>query len=84
MEKTNFEHDCEAHCAKCVSDGLDICNCPGHCKDEAEFSRCGICGQVYCSEEGQPCMRLCGECEARIDQNIDANNEIININLFKN
>lgn len=84
MEKTKFERDCEAHCAECLSQGMDICNCPGHFINEVEFSRCGICGIAYCSEEGQTDMHICGECEARVDQNVDANNEIINPNLFNN
>lgn len=84
MEKTKFEHDCEAHCAQCIKEGTDLCYCPGHCRDEVEFSRCGLCGRIYCSEDAEVCMHLCAVCEARIDQNVDANNEIIDINLFKN
>ena len=77
MEKTKFELDCEQYCSECMRESLDICNLPGHCKDEVELSRCGICGKVYCSEESLTEINLCGRCSSDICGNVDANNEII-------
>lgn len=77
MEKTKFELDCEQCCSDCMRESLDICNLPGHCKDEVELARCGICGKVYCSEESLTEINTCGRCSSDICGNVDANNEII-------
>ena len=77
MEKTKFELDCEQCCAQCMRDSLDICNLPGHCHDEVEMARCGICGKVYCSEEALTEVNTCASCGSIISRNIDANNEIL-------
>lgn len=80
--KTKFENECEELCRVCIASGHDLCHQAG--AQEQEHARCGICGKVYCAEEASPELHLCAECEARIDQNIDVDNEIINANLFGN
>jgi len=82
MEKTNFELSCEKLCAECMNQGFDLCNAENHCKDEVEFARCGICGNVYCSEEAITELNACATCLSRCSQNVEANNEIVNKNLF--
>lgn len=82
MEKTKFEKECEQLCAECRAKEMDICS-----EDvdtvEPMFSRCGICGKVYC--EYSNCMvqnHLCDECSSLIAQNVDKDEEIINPNKF--
>jgi hypothetical protein len=82
MEKTKFELECEEHCSQCIKQSMDICNLPGHCKEEAELARCGVCGNIYCSEEALTELNICATCESKISSNVDANNEIVNKNLF--
>lgn len=82
MEKTKFELECEQHCSQCINSSMDICNLPGHCKEEAELARCGICGNIYCSEEALTELNVCASCLSRCSQNVDADNEIVNKKLF--
>ena len=83
MEKTKFELECEKLCAECMNQGFDLCNAEGHCKDAVEFARCGICGNIYCSEEAMTEHNICATCESKISSNVDADNEVINKNLFQ-
>lgn len=82
MEKTKFELECDHHCIKCMMDSMDICNLPGHCQEEATMARCGICGEIYCSEDSLPEINLCASCSSIISRNIDADDEIIDKHLF--
>jgi hypothetical protein len=82
MDKTKFEKDCNNLCLTCMTQGFDLCNVEGHCKDEVEFARCGVCGNVYCTEEALTELNICASCLSVISNNVDANNEIINKNLF--
>lgn len=83
MEKTKFELECEQHCAECIKNSMDICNLPGHNRDEVELARCGVCGEIYCTEEAETENNICASCLSLISRNIDADNEIVEPNLFK-
>jgi len=83
MEKTKFELQCEEHCGNCVKKGWNICNLPGHSAPDTQFSRCGICGKIYCSEDSEVESNICADCRSIISSNVDADNEVINKNLFQ-
>ena len=74
MNKSKKLTELEAHCSKCIINHEDTCH--PEC-ELPHFYRCGLCGEVYCDEANPESEILCSSCQNSIENNFDADGNII-------